>query len=110
MSEKAYNIFIYIYMYINDIKYFSNLRVLIESENTSDCDLEVYIDLDKLKEDFKIRFGDVDNMHVAEWLVPQFDIKIDNKGYESDLEDERIEMHVDIRAKALFKCKNVADY
>ena len=26
-------------------------------------------------------------MHVPKWLVTPFDMKIDNKGYESDLED-----------------------
>ena len=48
--------------------------------------MEVYINhLYKLREDFKICFRDLDNMHVPEWLVAPFDMKIDNKGYESDL-------------------------
>ena len=56
-----------IYMYINDLKYFSNMRILKESENISDCDLEVYINHpDTLREDFKIRFGDLDNMHLPD--------------------------------------------
>ena len=42
----------------------------------------------------KICFGDLDNMHVPEWLVTLFDMKVDNTGCESDLEDELIEMHV----------------
>ena len=33
-------------------------------------------------------------MHVPEWLVTPLDITIDNKGYESDLEDELIEMWI----------------
>ena len=33
-------------------------------------------------------------MHVPEWLVTPFDMKIDNKGHESDIEDEHFEMHV----------------
>ena len=49
-------------------------------------------------------------MYVPEWLVTPFDMKIDNKSYESDLEDEHMEMHVDLEAKALFKSKNLAEY
>ena len=65
-------------MYINDLTYFSNLRILKESVNISDCDLEVYINhLDKLREYFKIRFEDQENMHIPEWHVTQFDMKID---------------------------------
>ena len=37
-------------------------------------------------------------------------MKIDNKGHESDLEDEIIEMHVDLEAKALLKGKKIAEY
>ena len=33
-------------------------------------------------------------MHVPEWLVTPLDMKIDNEGCESDLEDELIELHV----------------
>ena len=36
-------IYIYVYMYINDLNYFSNLRILKESENISECDLKIYI-------------------------------------------------------------------
>ena len=64
----------------------------------------VYIShLDKLIEDFKLRFGDIDIMHLPEWLASPFDMKIDNKGY--DLEDELIKLYVDLKAKALFKSK-----
>ena len=98
-----------IYKYINDLKYASNLRILNESENMSDCDLDVYINhLDKLREDFDMCFGDLDNMHVPAWLVTPFYLKIHNKGYESDL-DEFIEINVDLEAKALFKGKNLAE-
>ena len=76
-----------------------------------DSDLEVYIShLDKLREAFKICFGDLDNMHVLEWQVTPFDMKMDNKGYESDIEDELIEMHVDLKPKMLYKSKNLSDY
>ena len=49
-------------------------------------------------------------MHVPDWLPTPFDLKIDNIGYESDLEDEHIEMHVDLEAKALFKIKKLSEY
>ena len=49
-------------------------------------------------------------MDVPEWFVTPFNMKIDNKGYESDLEDEFIEMHVDLEGKELFKSKNLSKY
>ena len=49
-------------------------------------------------------------MDVSEWRVTPFDMKIGNKSNESDLEDRLIEMHVDLEAKALFKCENLAEY
>ena len=47
-----------------------------------------------------MHFGDLDNMHFPGWFVTPCGMKIDNKGYESDLEDELIEMHVYLEAKA----------
>ena len=82
----------------NDLKYFKNLPILKESKNNLDCDLDVYIDLDKLKEDFKIPFMDLDNMHVTEWHATAIDIKIGNNGNESELESELAEMHADLEA------------
>ena len=49
-------------------------------------------------------------MHVLEWLVTPFDMKIDNNGYESDIEDQLTEMHVDLEAKAQIKSKNLTEY
>ena len=49
-------------------------------------------------------------MHVPEWLVTPFDMKIDNRGYKSELEDEIIKMHVDLAAKVLLKRSNLAEY
>ena len=37
-------------------------------------------------------------------------MKKDNKGYESDLEDVLIEIHIDLEAKVLFKSKNLSEY
>ena len=36
-----------------------------------------------------------ENTSRYKWLVVPFDMKIDKKGHESDLEDELIEMHMD---------------
>ena len=68
--------YLYVYKYtctlticihINDLKHFSNLQILKESQSISDCDLEVHINhLNKLREYFKIILGDLDNMHVPE--------------------------------------------
>ena len=61
--------------------------------------LEVYINhLDELREDFKIRFGDLDSMCVPDWLLTPFDMKIDSKCYEFNFEKELIEMHVGLEA------------
>ena len=38
-------------------------------------------------------------MDVLEWLVASFDMKIDNKGYESNFDDKLTEMHVDLKVK-----------
>ena len=53
---------------------------------------------------------DLDNILVPEWIVTSFELKINNKVYESDLEDELIEMHVDLETKALFKSKCLNEY
>ena len=37
----------------------------------------------------------------------QFDMKVYNKGYESDFEDEPIEMHMDLEANVLFRIENL---
>ena len=47
-------------------------------------------------------------MHVPEWLLTPFDMKLDNKGYESGL--ELIEMHVDFEGKKLFNRKKTSEY
>ena len=39
-------------------------------------------------------------MYVLEWLVTSSNMKIDNKRYESDIEDELIEMHMDLKSHA----------
>ena len=54
-------------MYIPDLRYHTDIPILKESVSNSDCDLEAYLNqLDKLREYFEIRFGDLDNVHVSE--------------------------------------------
>ena len=97
-------------MYINDLKYFANLRILKESKIIS-CDLEEYVNHhDKLREDFKIGFGDLDRKHVPQWFVTPLVMKIDNKRHESDSEHELIEMHLVLQPKTLFKSKILCEY
>ena len=69
--------------------------------------MEVYINHVDESKDFKIRFANLDNMHLYERLVTPFDMKIDNKGYAYDLND-LIEMHVNLEAKVFLKSKNLA--
>ena len=38
-------------------------------------------------------------MHVPEWLVTPFDMKIDNKGHECNLENGLIELHMDLESQ-----------
>ena len=49
-------------------------------------------------------------MHVPEWLATPLDMKIDNKVYDSDLEDDLIETHVHPEAKALSKRKKLSEH
>ena len=49
-------------------------------------------------------------MHGTECLVSPLDMKIDNNSYESDLADELIEMHVDPKAEALFRCMSLSEH
>ena len=48
-----------------------------------------------------MRFVDLDKRHVLKWLVTLFDMRIDNEGYESNLEDKLIEMQVDIKTNVV---------
>lgn len=51
-----------------DFKFFSNLQQLQESGSLSDVDLEMYTKrLDKLREDFKGYFEDLEKMHVPDY-------------------------------------------
>ena len=75
------------------------------------CDLEIYIKhLEKLREDFKVRFEDLEKMHVPDWIVAPFDLEIENADIDSYLDDELVDMCVDLEAKSLFRSKSLCDY
>ena len=87
------------------------MRTHKESENISQYDSEVYINhLDNLREDFKIHFGILDDMDVPDFLLTPFDMKIDNKCYESDIEGILNEMHVDLEAKRMIKGEDLSEH
>ena len=83
-----------------DFKYFSSLRKLEESANISDYDLETHIKhLEKFRKDVKVRFEDLEKIHVPDWIVAPFDLEIEYADSESHLEDELVDMCVDLAAK-----------
>ena len=57
-----------------DFRYFSNLQQL-EDENISNCE--------KFREDFKVRFENLEKIHVPNWSVIQFDLEVGNADIES---------------------------
>ena len=96
-----------------DFSYFSSLRQLEdeEKEKISDCELEIYINhLGKLQEDFKVRFKDLDEMNVPDWIVTPFDLKMENSDIEFYLQEELIDMCADLEAKFLFKSLTLCEY
>ncbi|KRZ15985.1 SCAN domain-containing protein 3 [Trichinella zimbabwensis] len=81
---------------------------LEEGADVSDRDLEIYIShLEKLREDFKIRFEDLENMTVPDWIITPFDIETENVNIEFSLQEEHVEMSADLEAKLVFKNKSL---
>ena len=61
----------------NHFNYFSNIRMRKYFEKITGGDIEIYVNLlDKIRNDFKIRFWELDYMLVSEWLVTPFGMKI----------------------------------
>ncbi|KRZ66133.1 SCAN domain-containing protein 3 [Trichinella papuae] len=87
------------------------LKKLEEGADVSDRDLEIYINhLEKLREDFKIRFEDLENMTVPDWIIKPFDIEIENANIEFLLQEKHVEMSADLEAKLLFKHKSFSEF
>ena len=49
-------------------------------------------------------------MHIPNWIVIPFDLKIENTDIESHLEDELVHICVDLEAILLFRIKSLSDY
>ncbi|KRZ88153.1 Zinc finger BED domain-containing protein 5 [Trichinella sp. T8] len=63
------------------------------------------------KEDFKIRFEDLENMTVPDWIITPFDIEIENANVEFSLQEKHVEMiSADLEAKLLFKHKSLSEF
>jgi len=81
-----------------DYKYFSNLQQLKIKEE----DLEIYTNhLQKLSDDFKLRFVDLENIDIPDWIIAPFSTQTDN--VDINIQDELAELLSDLEAKTLNK-------
>jgi len=91
-----------------DYKYFSNLKhfstSLMEDHSISDDDIEFFTNhLGNLQDDFRVRFKDLENMTIPEWIIAPFNVKFENLSVEPECEYELAEMSMDIAVKAVFE-------
>jgi len=98
-----------------DYKYFSNLKhfstSLMEDHRISDDDIEIFTNhLGNLQDDFGVRFKDLENMTIPEWIITPSDVKFENRSVEPECEHELAELSVDIAAKAAFKSRSLSDF
>ncbi|KAL1239150.1 hypothetical protein T4B_9085 [Trichinella pseudospiralis] len=57
-------------------------------------DLEIYMNyLKKLREDFKVRFENLEKTTVPDWMIAPFDTEIENADMEFSLQED----HADLR-------------
>ena len=83
----------------------------MEDRSVSDDDLEIFTNhLGNLQDDFRVRFKDLENMTVPEWIISPFDVKFENVSVEPECEYELAEICVDIAAKALFESRSLSDF
>lgn len=81
-----------------DYKYFSNLQQL----KIKDEDSEIYTNhFQKLSDDFKLRFVDLENIDIPDWIIEPFSAQIDN--VDINIQDELAELLSDLEAKTLIK-------
>jgi len=57
----------------------------------------------------KIRFEELQRMHVPDWIVTLLDFNVQNAYIYSHLQDELSDICVDVEAQSLFKRKNLHD-
>ncbi|KRZ68156.1 hypothetical protein T10_3672 [Trichinella papuae] len=66
--------------------------------------------LEKLREDFKVRFEDLEKMTVPDWIITPFDTEIENADIEFSLQEDNVDIIADLEAKLLFKRKSLSEY
>jgi len=66
--------------------------------------------LGNLQDDFSIRFKDLENMTIPEWIITPFDVKFEDLSVEPECEYELAELSVDIAAKAVFESRSLSDF
>jgi len=98
-----------------DYKYFSNLKhfstSLMEDHSISDDDIEIFTNhLGNLQDDFRVRFRDLENMTIPEWIIIPFDMKFENLSVEPECEYELAKLSMDIAAKAVFESRSLSDF
>ena len=98
-----------------DYKYFSNLKhfstSLMEDHSISDDDIEIFTNhLGNLQDDFGVRFKDLENMTIPEWIITPFDVKFENRSVEPECEYELAELSMDIAAKFVFESRSLSDF
>ena len=97
------------YKYSSNLKHFSTS--LMEDHSISDDDIEIFTNhLGNLQYDFRVRFKDLENMTIPEWIITPFDVKFENLSVEPECEYELVELSVDIAAKAVFESRSLSDF
>lgn len=88
-----------------DYQYFSNLRQLEIKEE----DLNIYTNhLQKLSDDFKLRFIDLENIDIPGWIIVPFSAQIEN--VDINLQDELAELISDLEAKTLLENLTISKF
>ena len=87
---------------------FPNMSSLEQAGDTfSDEDLHTYIShIDKLREDFKKRFKDLEDLEVPEWIMSPFNSNLDDDSIDLEIQEEFIQMKMDLEAKSLHTKEN----
>jgi len=83
----------------------------MEDHSISDDDIEIFTNhLGNLQDDFRVRFKDLENMTIPEWIITPFDVKFENLSVEPECEYELAELSVDIAVKGVFDSRSLSDF
>ncbi|KRX37021.1 hypothetical protein T06_11481, partial [Trichinella sp. T6] len=88
----------------------SQLSSTVKQVNEDSTNGNIHQSPEKLEEDFKIRFEDLESMTVPDWIIAPFDIETGNANLEFSLQKEHVEMSADLEAKLLFKHKSLSEF